>query len=31
MAPENIEIDKIKKLTPNLNDKKNYVCHIENL
>ena len=31
LAPEHMEINKIKKLTPNLNDKKNYVVHIANL
>ena len=33
LAPENIVTDdtKIKKLTPNLNDKNKYVLHIRNL
>ncbi len=31
LAPESIEIDKVKKLIPNLNDKKKYVLHYENL
>jgi hypothetical protein len=31
LAPEHMIINKIKKLTPNLNDKKNYVVHIANL
>jgi hypothetical protein len=31
LAPEHMVINKIKKLTPNLHDKKNYVVHIANL
>ena len=31
LAPEQIEVDKTKKLIPNLWDKKNYVIHYENL
>ena len=31
LAPERITIDKVDKLVPNLNDKKNYVIHYENL
>ena len=31
LAPEQIEVNKTKKLTPNLWDKKNYVIHYENL
>ena len=27
LAPESIEVNKVKKLIPNLNDKKNYVVH----
>ncbi|CAB4019693.1 uncharacterized transposon-derived, partial [Paramuricea clavata] len=31
LAPESIEVNKVKKLIPNLNDKKNYVLHYRNL
>ncbi len=31
LAPEKITIGKVEKLVPNLNDKKNYVLHYENL
>ena len=31
LEPEHMVINKIKKLTPNLHDKKNYVVHIANL
>jgi Rho termination factor, N-terminal domain len=31
LAPESIKVDKVYKLIPNLNDKKNYVLHCENL
>ena len=31
LAPERMTIDKVEKLVPNLNDKKNYVIHYENL
>ena len=31
LAPEQIEVNKVKKLIPNLGDKKNYVIHYENL
>ena len=31
LAPEHLVINKCKKLTPNLNDKKNYIVHIDNL
>ena len=31
LAPEHIEINKVKKLIPNLGDKNNYVIHYENL
>ena len=31
LAPERLNIDKVDKLVPNLNDKKNYVIHHENL
>ena len=31
LAPEQIKVNKTKKLTPNLWDKKNYVIHYENL
>ena len=31
LAPEQIEVMKVKKLIPNLGDKKNYVIHYENL
>ena len=31
LAPERITISKVDKLVPNLNDKKNYVIHYENL
>ena len=31
LAPESIKVDKVYKLVPNLNDKKNYVVHHENL
>ncbi len=31
LAPEKITIGKVEKLVPNLNDKKNYVLHHENL
>ena len=31
LAPERLIIDKVDKLVPNLNDKKNYVIHYENL
>lgn len=31
LAPESITIKKVDKLVPNLNDKKNYVVHYENL
>ena len=31
LAPERLTIDKVDKLVPNLNDKKNYVIHYENL
>jgi hypothetical protein len=31
LAPEHLVINKHKKLTPNLNDKSNYILHIDNL
>ena len=31
LAPESIKVDRVHKLVPNLNDKKNYVVHHENL
>ena len=31
LAPEQIEVNKIKKLIPNLGDKKKYILHYENL
>ena len=31
LAPEKLQIDKVKKLVPNLCDKKKYVLHYENL
>ena len=31
LAAEHLILDKNKKSTPNLNDEKNYVVHIENL
>ena len=31
LAPEHIKVNKVKKLIPNLGDKKNYVIHYENL
>ena len=31
LAPEQLQIDKVKKLVPNLYDKKKYVLHYENL
>ena len=31
LAPEQIEVNKVKKLIPNLSNKKNYVFHYENL
>ena len=31
LAPEKITVGKVEKLVPNLNDKKNYVLHCENL
>ena len=31
LAPEQIEVNKVKKLTPNLWNKKKYVIHYENL
>ena len=31
LAPEQIEVNKVKKLIPNLGDRKNYVIHYENL
>ena len=31
LAPEQVEVNKIKKLIPNLGDKKKYVIHYENL
>ena len=31
LAPESLVIDGIKKLAPNFNHKKNYVCHAKNL
>ena len=31
LAPESIKVQKVYKLIPNLNDKKNYVVHYENL
>ena len=31
LAPERMTIDKVEKLVPNLNNKKNYVIHYENL
>ena len=31
LAPERMTIDKVDKLVPNLNNKKNYVVHYENL
>jgi hypothetical protein len=31
LASENMVINKIRKLTPNLNNKENYVVHIANL
>ncbi|XP_065639659.1 uncharacterized protein LOC136072381 [Hydra vulgaris] len=31
LAPERLKIDKVEKLVPNLNHKKNYVIHYENL
>ena len=31
LAPERMTIDKVDKLVPNLNNKKNYVIHYENL
>ena len=31
LAPEQIEVNKVKKLIPNLSNKKNYVIHYENL
>lgn len=31
LAPESITLNKVNKLVPNLNDKKNYVIHYENL
>ena len=31
LAPEQIEVNKVDKLIPNLRDKKNYVIHYENL
>lgn len=31
LAPEHMMLGKVRKLTPNLNDKKNYIVHIDNL
>ena len=31
LAPEEVEVNKIKKLIPNLGDKKKYIIHFENL
>ncbi|XP_065650958.1 uncharacterized protein LOC136079164 [Hydra vulgaris] len=31
LAPERLNIDKVEKLVPNLNNKKNYIVHYENL
>ena len=31
LAPEQVEVNKVKKLIPNLGDKKKYVIHYENL
>ena len=31
LAPEHMILGKTRKLTPNLNDKKNYIVHIDNL
>ncbi|XP_065642822.1 uncharacterized protein LOC136074432 [Hydra vulgaris] len=31
LAPERVKVNKVKKLIPNLNHKKNYVIHYENL
>ncbi|XP_065639665.1 uncharacterized protein LOC136072388 [Hydra vulgaris] len=31
LAPERLKIDKVEKLVPNLNHRKNYVIHYENL
>ena len=31
LAPERLTINKVEKLIPNLNDKKNYIIHYENL
>ena len=31
LAPEQIVVNKVKKLIPNLEDKKKYVIHYENL
>ena len=31
LAPERMTINKVEKLVPNLNNKKNYVIHYENL
>ncbi|XP_065639501.1 uncharacterized protein LOC136072267 [Hydra vulgaris] len=31
LAPERLKIDKVDKLVPNLNHKKNYIIHYENL
>ena len=31
LAPERVEVNKIKKLIPNLGDKKKYIIHCENL
>ena len=31
LAAENVEINKVSKLTPNLNDKSNYIIHYRNL
>ena len=31
LAPEQIEVNKVEKLIPNLRDKENYVLHYENL
>ena len=31
LAPETMKLDKVDKLVPNLNDKKKYILHYENL
>ena len=31
LAPENVKVDRVSKLIPNLNDKQRYTIHRENL